>query len=288
MKQRTLAGLLALIALACLTSPAATAGLFDKLKEKAQEAIAEEKAAVEDSADDAPTHQSSKPTETSTPGAATKPDSPPLTTDNGTPTEAARVYVLVHYAPQVLEDDVWLKALARRAMPGVRGWITSDEFRWRREKDDIRAQLRAAAAQVPTRYDITPWPDAGATITLGKYDFDRQAFGMSGVHWPWARENKMRWLSVPTAEAEKLAASFGSQPRNLFGKYTLVIAGADVKAPDPRRRGDVWDLVRWDDRIDKIDFYVRKGFSGPRREDYEYALTLDTRDFESENSTVGP
>lgn len=120
MKQRTLAGLIALVAAVCLTSPAAMAGLFDKLKEKAQEAIAEEKAAMEDSANDAPAQQSSEPGQTGVSGMPPKPDTPPLTTANGTPTEAARAYVLIHYAPQILEDDTWLKALARRTLPSAR------------------------------------------------------------------------------------------------------------------------------------------------------------------------
>lgn len=285
MKPLIHAGLITLGACLYLGSEAALAGLFDKFKEKAEAAIAEQKAEVEDA--------SSQPT--AAPGPGESPNNPAsasgqtaLATVNGTPTEAARAYLLIHYNPQVLDEDRWLKLLARRTYPSVRDWISSDEFRWRRERDTIRSALRNAAEEVPMRYDITPWPDAGPTVILGQYDFDSAAFGMSGVHWPWGRDNPVRSLSVPVDKAEQLAAAFGEQPRNLYGKYTLVVNGAELDNRDRHGRGDLWRSVIWDDRIDKIDFYIRKGFQGETPEDYEYALSLDTRQFRSENPTVGP
>jgi hypothetical protein len=294
MKKIFITGLIAAATYIGPGAETASAGFFDKLKEKAQRVItnhAEDK--VDSTVDNATDTDSNTDSAKPTPTKATNPDAnqSPLTTANGSPTPLARDYILVHYAPEVLDNESWLKRIAGDQDPSRRNWMRSDEFRWHREKKAIKADILEQAKHVPTHFEITPWPSASATIVLGQYDFDREAYAMtSSVNWPWVGEQVPRWLSVSPELAEKMAKDFNKLgQRQLYGKYSLDVTGAKAnKKALSGARVDVAHIITWDDRIKKIDLYLRKDGKGLTSGDHEYITSLDTSKMRSEVPTHGP
>jgi hypothetical protein len=202
-----------------------------------------------------------------------------FTTEDGSPTFTARSLLLVHFRPDVLDDDAWLKKIAGDVEPSRRNWINSDEFRWRKEKSAIKAKLLNQAKNVPTSYIITPWPGHKVMADLGQYDFDRKAFkmrvhiGSSGA-WPWGGDNRVEWLPVSPDIAEQMVTAFNNNSRLVYTGYTLHVASVVAK-------GSGRNLYPFfDDRIDKIDIYTLKGNPFPTsRKDFQYRVSLDTRSF---------
>jgi hypothetical protein len=274
---------ISLTAIAGLGTQPAVAGLFDDLTQKAKEAVNE---VAEDAT------QQVAPA-ASPPGAST-PDAPKPAASasqsggsgqlvfrmaNGEPTMAARELAIVKFRPEVLDEDVWLKRIAGNVDPSRRSWMNSDEFRWRREKAAIKAQLLEQAKTVPTTFEITPWPGLEIMADLGEYDFGRQAFKMrvhigSSAGWPWGGGNQIRWLPAPPDVAEQMVTAFNNGPRLVYAKYTMETVGVEIRGSGARA------YPYFDNRIDKVDVFTHSGSPVPTSpKDYVYRLSLDTHSF---------
>lgn len=266
-----------LAAIAGLGADAAVAGLLDDLKKKAQEAVDE----VAKEATQPMEPAASPPSAPNPAGASQSGGSGELVfrTESGKPTLAARELEVVKFRPEVLDDEVLLKRIAGNVDPSRRSWMNSDEFRWRREKDAIKAQLLEQAKTVPTTFEITPWPGNPVMADLGEYDFDRLAFKMrvhigASAGWPWGGGNQVQWLPVAPDVAEQMVAAFNNGPRLVYAKYKQTTVGVEIRGSGNRA------YPYWDDRIDKVDVYTHKGAPVPTSaKDFVYRVSLDTRDF---------
>lgn len=200
-------------------------------------------------------------------------------TESGKPTLTARELAIVHFRPDVLNDEAWLKRIAGNVDISRRSWMNTDEFRWRREKDAIKAEILEQAKRVPTDFDITPWPGREVMADLGQYDFNRNAFKMrvhigASAAWPWRGDNRVQWLPVPPDVAEKMTAGFKNQGRMVYARYRLKIVGVEPKGSGQR----VYPF--FDDRIEKVDVYTLNGAPFPTApKDFTYRVSLDTSKF---------
>lgn len=267
-----------LAAIACLGADAAFAGLLDDLKKKAQEAVDE--VAGEATQQVEPV---ASPPSAPNPAAGAAPSGGAgqlvFRTQSGKPTLEARELAVVKFQPQVLDNEVWLKRIAGNVDRSRRSWMNSDEFRWRREKDAIKAQLLEQAKTVPTTFEITPWPGNPVMADLGEYDFGRQAFKMrvhigASAGWPWGGGNQVQWLPAAPDVAEQMVTAFNNGARLVYAKYTMTTVDVEARGSGDR----VYPY--WDDRIDKVDVYTHKGAPVPTSpKDFVYRVSLDTHDF---------
>jgi pyruvate/2-oxoglutarate dehydrogenase complex dihydrolipoamide acyltransferase (E2) component len=269
--------------IAGLGAETAVAGLLNDLKKKAQEAVDEVAAEATQQAPLAASPSGASTSNAPNPAASTAPSGASgqlvFRTESGKPTMAARELAVVKFRPEALDDEVLLKRIAGNVDPSRRNWMNSDEFRWRREKDAIKAELLEQAKTVPTTFEITPWPGNPIMADLGEYDFDRQAFKMrvhigASAGWPWGGGNRVQWLPVPPDVAEQMVAAFNNGPRLVYAKYTQTTVGVEIRGSGDR----VYPY--WDDRIDKVDVYTHTGAPVPTSpKDYVYRVSLDTHDF---------
>lgn len=270
---------------ASIGADTAVAGLLDGLTKKAQEAVNQiAKEAVKEvapvvPADAAATAEDQAVVSDGDDGTDIGKDKLVFRTESGKPTLAARELAIVRFRPDVLSDEAWLKRIAGNVDRSRRSWMNTDEFRWRREKDAIKAEILEQAKTVPTDYEITPWPGREVMADLGQYDFNRKAFKMrvhtgASAAWPWRGDNRVQWLPVPPDIAEKMNVALNNQGRLVYAKYKLKIVGVEPKGSGQR----VYPF--FDDRIEKVDVYTLNGAPFPTTpKNFVYWVSLDTSKF---------
>jgi hypothetical protein len=262
-----------LVVFAGVGTQPAFAGLFDELKEKVQDAASQ--IANEEAGKVVPEMPPTNAGGTAGASGGTQ-ATRAFTNETGVPTTVARELLVVRFRPEVLDDEFRLKRIAGNVDPNRRSWMNTDQFRWRKERDAIKAELLEQAKDVPTTFEITPWPGRVVMADLGPYDFSRKAFKMR-VHtgasggWPWGGDNRLQWLAVPEDVAEKMVSAFGNKTHWVYAKYSLKVAGVEPKGSGNRT------YAFFDDRIDKIDVYTLNGSPFPTSpEDFVYRVSLDT------------
>jgi len=203
--------------------------------------------------------------------------------DNGAPTQTARLLLIVHYDAGILDDENKLKYFYQRVnLNDNTGWVNSNEFRWRKEKDAIKQGLIDEAEKVPTEYEITPWPQSEAVAYLQDYDFDREAFNMKMTNshgtWPWSSATGYEWLPVSPDTAEAMVNDFendfGGGARAIYAKYTLKILGAKRSNSRSSTYG-----ADFDEMVDSVDIYTMNTSKTFDQSKYTYRVTLTASEY---------
>ncbi|MFC7048749.1 hypothetical protein [Emcibacter nanhaiensis] len=242
-----------------VAQPQVQAGIFDKLKKKAEEIVkdeAEDKAKETVGLGEAEKSSSSSSAQSSSSGGS--PATAPATVSGGKHPTTARIMAraVLSIAPDILEvrPDYDIKSFVKIFYPAENEKLV-DEFYWRKNKEKFKAKMLEESEGAPTTFEVAPWIDNQSNpeidynktsndliFTVGRYDFDKQAWPVyvpTGNKWPipWVssyrkpvsyeipavKEAKTYWISMPTDKAEQLHKDFNGMGR-LYARYRFTIS----------------------------------------------------------------
>ena len=230
-----------------------------------------------------------------TPGAGTA-ASTDESTDGTSPTPANITRAILHYAPEMIDNEANLKQVVRILYPEEAEWAYN-EFEWHKRKDEFKQNILREAKNAPVSFEIRPWPEdyhnnSMVVMQLGQYDFNQNAFSIAEFTLKSVLRNQMldrpfftvagrkldsiRWLPMAPQAAEKLLngnGGLGTAGRILYSRFTYTITGVNkemhFRGNNPRN----WDP---EIAIDGIDLYVKQvEGKGKSADDFKYVSTLD-------------
>jgi len=183
----------------------------------------------------------------------------------------------LHYHPEVLGDETWLKNSAYKLFPEESVSFTGNEFAWQKNKAAMKQKILNEIDNPPLTLTASWSNQSGGYLVVGNYDFDKKGFKIlsakispSGVgdNRPYTERllaaiRSKGWLPVPQDKAEKIASA---GMRRLYSKFDFTITGAKKYL----HKGEIKLLSEF--RIDKIGFYSFQN------QQYDYVATLDIPD----------
>ncbi|PLX63556.1 peptidoglycan-binding protein [Sedimenticola selenatireducens] len=182
------------------------------------------------------------------------------------PTIAALQLAAVHYRPETLDKESNLKRVLLRVHPEYNN-VVGNEFKWQKQKDQLKSQLLEEAKNVSLRFEVMPWREDSVArarpLELQKYDFDKSAFfvqfatgnfrsvlikmlipGDSSL--PAQYPQQINWIAVNSDKAEQISDYFGKKQRKLYPGYRFKVIGTDISSSIPvpiiEFEGDQLDL----------------------------------------------
>lgn len=191
----------------------------------------------------------------------------------------------IHYHPEVLNDDKWLKRAAHTLYPKEAQSFNNNEFAWQKNKVDIKSRALKEAENPLLTIRLSPWTNPiGGRFVLGKYDFSRNSFrikaskiqpsGFGDMRPYWEKLSKsisqIGWLAVSPEIAEKLVKSkeFSSK-RTLYADYEYTITGA--KKYNSKGETGLVSVIN----LKEVKLYhLNKAYAVNGTEDFEYIATL--------------
>ena len=270
MKRPVALALAIVISITGLTASPATAGLFDKLKKKAEDAVSDY---AKDKAEEAvgiDTDQPEAKSSSSSTAAKSTSSSAGKMAAGDLPTEPVKIAKgilssnpkLFEGRPEAQFDSSHMKDFVRVFFPDKNEELTN-EFKWRKNKAAWQEEMVAQSKGAPTSFEVAPWINNGSsqpgssggpdfTFSLGRYDFDRKAWqmGASGsLFLPWIGSpkyafvdyevtnfdyNKVKNIYLPMSsdDAEKLDETLTKYGRALYARYHFTITDVIV---DPKK-----------------------------------------------------
>ena len=272
----------------------AHAGFFDDLVESAKQTTKDIVDDTLDSASDKSTSEESKPepskqqkvepSDKDLQVTSNASKSAPTSTDTEAGLLRAVTLATLHYIPESLDEERWLRWIATRLYP-PENYVTQDEFTWNRNKADVKARVLGDIAGPATTLTATWSNKAGGVLILGEYDFDRGAFqivqasinpallGGDNAALRGLNElltSQIGWLPLPPMEAEQLVKSDSS--RQLYGVYDYTISGAKLHNS---RKGKKYIS---EFKLDEIKFYRRT------KQQYDYVTSIEFQTFTNKES----
>ena len=259
MQRKVILGVVGVAVVLCMGQSQAQAGIFDKLKKKAEEVVkdkAEETAREAAGFGDEDTVL--QPASSSSGSTATESSAATAAVSGGKHPTTARIMAraVLSIAPDILEvrPDHDLKSLVKIFYPNESQKLV-DEFYWRKNKAKFKAQMLAESKGAPTTFEVAPWIDNQSNpeidynktpndlvLQVGRYDFEKEAWPVyvpMGDKWtiPWVssyrkplsyeipavKEAKTYWLPMPTAKAEQLNKDFNGMFK-LYAHYRFTVA----------------------------------------------------------------
>ena len=166
------------------------------------------------------------------------------------PTIGSMMLAAVHFRPNLLDNESTFKRVLLAVHPDKRP-ILSNEFQWRKQKDELKQQLLDEARSARLNFEMRPWRETSVTadrpIELHKYDFDRQAYRVGfatgtvnhfgimipGRSAPEPRYGELGWFAMPPERAEQIANRFGNTKRILYLGYSFQVTGALIETDQP-------------------------------------------------------
>jgi len=180
------------------------------------------------------------------------------------PTQANVERAVLHFAPEALNSESWLRRAVNNIYPDESRQLQNDEFAWNQRKASFKQRILAEIKNPVRTFGMTPWekPNSHRWI-LGDYDFGRKAFQIKlsklnlqlGAYDPRPAEmairKHIRWLPMDAASADQLVKSGKLGPsRELYPKFTYTIIGVDKRT----KRGELSLSPKV--AIKKIDLYA--------------------------------
>ncbi len=174
--------------------------------------------------------------------------------DRPEPTNAALVLAAVHYRPDALDNESTLKDILYTVHPETNP-IMSNEFKWHKQKEQLKQQLLEEAKGAQLLFEVKPWNQNSIadhrTLELKQYDFDKSVFRVGfatgttgGGILPamlipgQARLEKqypqsIQSLSIDADTAEHIDTYFNHQRRILYASYLIDVTGVDLASGHP-------------------------------------------------------
>ena len=206
-----------------------------------------------------------------------------LPTDAVEPTLAGIERAALHYAPEALDSEDWLRRAINAMYPKDSEAMQKDEFAWNKRKAEFKQRILAEIQDTPLTFAISPWGNPSShRWVLGKYDFGQGAFLIrsSKLTFPFGKydprpqiaeiQKGTGWLPMDSAAADKLLKSgkLGST-RELYPKYEYRITGVKKYS----NKGELGLMPQVS--IDEIELYaVKKRGGGYSPGNFEYVTTL--------------
>lgn len=207
----------------------------------------------------------------------------------------------IHYHPEVLDDDEWLKRAANTLYPEEAEAFYNNEFAWQKSKGDIKARTLKEAENALLTFQVSPWTNPnGGRLLVGDYDFNRKAFKIRGSQIkppsgvgdmrPYLGElhkiivSDIAWLPVSPEIAEKLVqSSTFSNTRALYGEFAYTITGA--KKYESKGKIKLISNIK----LNKVKLYHRiSSYAVNGAKDYEYVTTLVLPEITAQKSDPTP
>jgi len=213
-------------------------------------------------------------------GSAYRPDSPQ---ELG----RAAYRATLHYHPEVLDDEKWLKDSAYRLFPEESVSFTGNEFAWQKNKAAMKQKILNQIDNPPLTLTASWLNQSGGYLVVGNYDFDKKGFKIlsAKISPPGVGDNRpytgkllkairsKGWLPVPQDKAEKIATTGN---RRLYGEFDFTITGAKKYL----LKGEIKLLSEFS--IEKIGFYSLQN------QKYDYVGTLDIPDIAEKKTETAP
>jgi peptidoglycan hydrolase-like protein with peptidoglycan-binding domain len=82
----------------------------------------------------------------------------------------------LHYHPEVLEEEKWLKNAATKLFPEESSSYNKNEFTWQKNKAELKARIIKEIADPPLTLTASWSNQSGGHIVIVKYNFNHKAF----------------------------------------------------------------------------------------------------------------
>ncbi len=169
------------------------------------------------------------------------------------PTIAGLQLAAVHFRPKVLDNETLFKDVLLSVHPEFKQ-VVSNEFKWHKQKGELKERLLREAKNTPLRFDAIPWRESSVSkarpVELKKYDFEKSAYfvrfatgnfrtvllkmlipGDSSL--PAKYPDQVVWLPMNPDTAEQISNYFDNKQRRLFLRYRFKVVGTDISSSRP-------------------------------------------------------